>query len=143
LLTNDPAQLPRPLGQYLLDVQPGYERDPVRGVYNHGWLIGDDEAISAAQQAEIDALLEIVPVQRGGAGSGNTPAQKNPKGAGRKTTPTTTTPSKTTSTPAKTTTSTPSKTTSTPAKTTTSTPSKTTSTPAKKTPSHTKTSTTP
>jgi hypothetical protein len=50
------------LVQYLLDIQPGYERDPVRGVYNHGWLIGDEEAISVRDQARIDSLLEIVPV---------------------------------------------------------------------------------
>jgi hypothetical protein len=48
--------------QYLLDIQPGYERDPVRGVYNHGWLIGDEQAISVEDQARIDSLLEIVPV---------------------------------------------------------------------------------
>jgi hypothetical protein len=54
--------LPPPLVQYLLDIQPGYERDPVRGVYNHGWLIGDEQAISVEDQARIDSLLEIVPV---------------------------------------------------------------------------------
>jgi hypothetical protein len=52
-----------PLGQYLLDIQPGYTRDPVRGVYNHGWLIGDDRAISVATQARIDSLLEIKKAQ--------------------------------------------------------------------------------
>jgi hypothetical protein len=54
--------LPPALVQYLLDIQPGYERDPVRGVYNHGWLIGDEQAISVEDQARIDSLLEIVPV---------------------------------------------------------------------------------
>ncbi|MGZ4277059.1 MAG: cell wall-binding repeat-containing protein [Solirubrobacteraceae bacterium] len=44
---------------YLLDIQPGYTRDPVRGVYNHGWIVGDDKAISVASQAAIDGLLEI------------------------------------------------------------------------------------
>ena len=29
LLTDDAARLPRQLGQYLLDIQPGYDRDPV------------------------------------------------------------------------------------------------------------------
>jgi len=33
----------------------------VRGAYNHGWLIGDEQAISAITQAEIDSMLEIVP----------------------------------------------------------------------------------
>jgi hypothetical protein len=35
----------------------------VRGVYNHGWLIGDDRAISVATQARIDSLLEIKKAQ--------------------------------------------------------------------------------
>ncbi|HEX7297723.1 MAG TPA: cell wall-binding repeat-containing protein [Solirubrobacteraceae bacterium] len=51
------------VGQYLLDIQPGYTRDPVRGVYNHGWIVGDDRAISVATQARIDALLEIKKAQ--------------------------------------------------------------------------------
>ncbi|MDX6699727.1 MAG: hypothetical protein QOE65_3124 [Solirubrobacteraceae bacterium] len=62
LLLVTPGSLPKTLVQYLLDVQPGYERDPVRGVYNHGWLIGDERAISVEDQARIDSLLEIVPV---------------------------------------------------------------------------------
>ena len=44
---------------YLLDIQPGYTRDPVRGVYNHGWILGDDKAISVPAQVQIDSLLEI------------------------------------------------------------------------------------
>lgn len=64
LLLDAPGRLADPLRSYLLDIQPGYEDDPVRGVYNHGWLAGDDEAISPALQAEIDGLLEIQPVQR-------------------------------------------------------------------------------
>jgi hypothetical protein len=54
--------LPTALVQYLLDIQPGYERDPVRGVYNHGWIIGDEQAISVEDQSRLDSLLEIVPV---------------------------------------------------------------------------------
>ena len=70
LLLVDGGGLSTPLVQYLLDIQPGYERDPVRGVYNHGWLIGDSKAISITDQSRIDALLEIVPV--------NAPAAKPP-----------------------------------------------------------------
>jgi hypothetical protein len=62
LVTDDPAKLPTALTSYLLDVQPGYTRDPVRGVYNHGWIIGDEDAFTASVQSQIDALLEIVPV---------------------------------------------------------------------------------
>jgi hypothetical protein len=53
------------VGQYLLDIQPGYTRDPVRGVYNHGWIVGDQRAISVATQARIDSLLEIKKAQSG------------------------------------------------------------------------------
>ena len=63
LLLDDPEELPLTLGQYLLDIQPGYARDPVRGVYNHGWLIGDEAAISLPVQSRIDSLLEISPVR--------------------------------------------------------------------------------
>jgi hypothetical protein len=66
LLLDDAAGLPQAVQDYLLDVQPGYDRDPVRGVYNHGWLMGDEAAISADVQARIDTLLEIQPVDTGG-----------------------------------------------------------------------------
>jgi hypothetical protein len=62
LLVSDAGALPKPLEDYLLDIQPGYDKDPVRGVYNHGWLVGDDDAIAVSVQARIDALLEIQPV---------------------------------------------------------------------------------
>ncbi len=53
---------PKALSNYLLDIQPGYRGDPVRGVYNHGWIVGDKKAISVDTQARIDSLLEIVPI---------------------------------------------------------------------------------
>jgi hypothetical protein len=64
LLLSDANTVPKPLTGYLLDIQPGYRKDPVRGVYNHGWVIGDERAVSAPVQARLDALLEIVPVER-------------------------------------------------------------------------------
>jgi hypothetical protein len=63
LLLDDAARLPQALQQYLLDIQPGFQEDPVRGVYNHGWVVGTRDAISVAAQARLDALLEIVPVR--------------------------------------------------------------------------------
>jgi hypothetical protein len=63
LLTDDDGGLPDAVVQFLLDIQPGYQGDPVRGVYNHAWLIGDERAITADAQARIDALLEISPVE--------------------------------------------------------------------------------
>jgi hypothetical protein len=66
LLLPQAQALPQALQDYLLDVQPGYDKDPVRGVYNHGWLMGDEAAISADVQSRIDTLLEIQPVDNGG-----------------------------------------------------------------------------
>jgi ell wall binding domain 2 (CWB2) len=65
LLVTAANALPAPLQDYLLDIQPGYDEDPVRGVYNHGWMIGDEGAISVDVQARIDTLLEIQPVKSG------------------------------------------------------------------------------
>jgi hypothetical protein len=65
LLLEDPDQIPGALSEFLSDIEPGYsdapEYQPVRGVYNHGWLIGDGRAITATVQAELDAMLEISP----------------------------------------------------------------------------------
>src|SRR4051812_9862325 len=69
LLLDNARAISRPLSGFLLDIQPGYTRDPVRGVYNHGWVIGDDRAVSTATQARLDSLLEIAPVDRTSAGS--------------------------------------------------------------------------
>ena len=64
LLLTAANALPAPLQDYLLDIQPGYDKDPVRGVYNHGWIIGDEAAVSVDVQARIDPLLEIQAVDR-------------------------------------------------------------------------------
>ncbi|MEA2294971.1 MAG: hypothetical protein QOE86_2610 [Solirubrobacteraceae bacterium] len=64
LLVTDGAAIPSALQSYLLDIQPGYDKDPVRGVYNHAWLLGDAGAISGPVQSRIDTLLEIQPVGR-------------------------------------------------------------------------------
>jgi putative cell wall-binding protein len=62
LLVDDAEELPAPVRNFLLDIQPGFDEDPVRGVYNHAWIIGDENALSPTVQAQVDALLEIVPV---------------------------------------------------------------------------------
>jgi hypothetical protein len=66
LLIPEAQALPQAVQDYLLDIQPGYRTDPLRGVYNDGWLMGDEAAISADVQARIDTLLEIQPVDTGG-----------------------------------------------------------------------------
>jgi hypothetical protein len=62
LLLEGPARLGSALGSYLTDLQPGTPPSgPVHGVYNHGWVMGDESAIGARTQARIDAMLEISP----------------------------------------------------------------------------------
>ena len=63
LLTDDAKQLPKPLENYLLSVQPGYEDDPGQAVYNRVWILGDDKAVSVEEQARVDATTELIPVQ--------------------------------------------------------------------------------
>jgi len=69
IVVSNADRLDAPVDAYLLDIQPGYRRDPVRGVYNHGWIVGDDKAISLGVQARIDLLLEIRQVSRTKQGS--------------------------------------------------------------------------
>jgi putative cell wall binding repeat protein len=62
LVLEEADTLPDSLSAYLRDLQPGTPPSgPVHGVYNHGWLIGDESAISATMQARLDATLEISP----------------------------------------------------------------------------------
>jgi hypothetical protein len=62
LLTEGAATLPTALREYLLDIKPGYVDNPTRAFYNHVWIVGDPEAISVSQQAEIDALAELAKI---------------------------------------------------------------------------------
>jgi hypothetical protein len=68
LLLTSATQIPPTLAGYLSDIQPAYSEPqfpPVRGAYNHGWLIGDEGAIATVIQAEIDSMLEIRPQAQG------------------------------------------------------------------------------
>ena len=85
LLTDDPAAPPEPLRGYLLDLKPGYEDDPTRALYNHIWVIGNEEAISVDFQAEVDELAEVTQVRSGrgptplGPAPGTPESQPDPK----------------------------------------------------------------
>jgi hypothetical protein len=63
LVVDDPAKLPPSVLNYFLDyATPGYTQEgPTAAVYNHGWVIGDQTAISIPVQAEMDSLLEAIP----------------------------------------------------------------------------------
>jgi hypothetical protein len=79
LLLEAASGLPPALAGYLGDIQPAYtaapQFRPVRGVYNHGWLLGDERAISALTQAELDSLLEISPRKAASEEPSVTPAE--------------------------------------------------------------------
>ncbi len=60
LLLEGPNSVGSALGGYLSDLKPGTPSSgPVHTVYNHGWLIGDESAISALTQARLDTALEV------------------------------------------------------------------------------------
>jgi ell wall binding domain 2 (CWB2) len=63
LLVDKPSALPTPVLNFFLDyATPGFTQEgPTAAVYNHGWVIGDQRAISVAVQAQMDNLLEAVP----------------------------------------------------------------------------------
>lgn len=78
LLSGDAGQVPAALRGYLLDVKPGYVDDPTRAVYNHVWLIGDQNAISVGFQAEVDDLAELAKVRSGTGTTAPGPTPRTP-----------------------------------------------------------------
>jgi hypothetical protein len=60
LIVDNASTLPKPVLTFFLDyATPGYTQEgPTAAVYNHGWMIGDQNAISVSVQAEVDSLLE-------------------------------------------------------------------------------------
>jgi hypothetical protein len=63
LLTDRAGSLPVDISSYLLDVEPGYEKDPSSGVYNRVWILGDTKTVSLAAQGRLDEITRLVPVQ--------------------------------------------------------------------------------
>ncbi len=64
LLVDSPSKLPGSIVNFFLNYAvPGYTQEgPTAAVYNHGWVVGDATAVSLAEQAEFDNLLEVRPV---------------------------------------------------------------------------------
>jgi hypothetical protein len=63
LVVTSASSLPKPVLDYFLNyATPGYTQEgPTAAVYNHGWVMGDQDAISVSVQAEMDSLLEAIP----------------------------------------------------------------------------------
>jgi hypothetical protein len=62
LIVDNASTLPKSVLNFFLDyATPGYTQEgPTAAVYNHGWVIGDQNAVSVSVQAEVDNLLEAV-----------------------------------------------------------------------------------
>jgi hypothetical protein len=81
LLLEGPEEIPGVLGGYVSDLQPGTPTSgPVHTVYNHGWVLGDESAISAVTQARLDSLLAVSSrpsaEPASGSANGTTPASE-------------------------------------------------------------------
>jgi putative cell wall-binding protein len=64
LLVDSASALPQQDINDLLNNASGYNQEgPTAAVYNHGWIIGDESAISGASQAHIDSLLNVLPAK--------------------------------------------------------------------------------
>jgi hypothetical protein len=63
LVVDNAAALPASVLNFFLNyATPAYTQEgPTAAVYNHGWIIGDHNAISVAVQGQTDSLLEVVP----------------------------------------------------------------------------------
>jgi hypothetical protein len=63
LVLDSPAKLPSSVLNFFLNyATPGFTQEgPTAAVYNHAWIIGDQQAVSVSVQAEVDSLLEAVP----------------------------------------------------------------------------------
>ncbi|MDQ6817098.1 MAG: cell wall-binding repeat-containing protein [Actinomycetota bacterium] len=63
LVVESPAALPSSVVNFFLNyATPAYTQEgPTAAVYNHGWIIGDQTAISVVVQGQMDSLLEVVP----------------------------------------------------------------------------------
>lgn len=63
LLTDRADRLPDALDTYLRVLQPGFQNNPSEGVYNHAWILGDEDTISLKVQGRIDEVSRLVRVQ--------------------------------------------------------------------------------
>jgi hypothetical protein len=63
LILDSATKLPSSILNFFLNyATPGFTQEgPTAAVYNHAWIIGDEQKISVPVQAQVDALLEAVP----------------------------------------------------------------------------------
>lgn len=79
LLLEAAGQVPTALASYLADIQPSYpEYQPTRGFYNRGWVVGDEQAITATAQAELNGMLASAPQSTSPSSPTPTSTQESP-----------------------------------------------------------------
>jgi hypothetical protein len=63
LVLDSAAKLPSSILNFFLNyATPGFTAEgPTAAVYNHAWVIGNQQAVSVSVQAQVDSLLEAVP----------------------------------------------------------------------------------
>jgi hypothetical protein len=63
LVLDSASSLPSSILNFFLNyATPGYTQEgPTAAVYNHAWIIGNEQSVSVPVQAQVDALLEAVP----------------------------------------------------------------------------------
>ncbi|CAH1204785.1 hypothetical protein PAECIP111892_02544 [Paenibacillus auburnensis] len=71
LIFTEKDGLPDSVMEYLMNVQPKFQKSPAEGPYNHAWVTGGKDTISAAAQSEIDDMLEISPASGGNPHAGH------------------------------------------------------------------------
>jgi hypothetical protein len=110
LVIDNASTMPSAILNYFLNyATPGYTQEgPTAAVYNHGWVIGDQNAVAVPVQAEMDSLLEAIPQQSTQAPQPSVPPQTtattpSPTTATAPTTPTSKTTPASKTTPSKTT----------------------------------------
>ncbi|MBD8497181.1 cell wall-binding repeat-containing protein [Paenibacillus arenosi] len=78
LIWTEKDKMPNSVMDYVMTLQPKYKETPTEGPFNHAWMVGNEQDLSAQAQGEIDSMLEIVSASgkghadHGSAGSENT-----------------------------------------------------------------------
>ncbi|WP_054939802.1 cell wall-binding repeat-containing protein [Paenibacillus ihuae] len=71
LIFTDKDGLPDSVMEYMMNVQPKFQKSPAEGPYNHAWITGGNGAVSASAQSVIDDMLEISPAAGGNPHAGH------------------------------------------------------------------------
>lgn len=71
MLWTEKDRMPDTVMDYLMSIQPKYQKSPAEGPYNHAWIIGGEDQVSYQGQVGIDDMLEIISGSGQGGHSGH------------------------------------------------------------------------